>query len=537
MEYISATNKRDPDMSKSVLYNGIELPEIWPPQYSQEVFKNRKCPSVPYLENPPEVIQTGIGRELFIDDFLIEKTTCHRTFHYPEKYENNPILKPETSWELGDGKYPSCACPKSGGVWFDYDKKIFRMWYEAGFLGHICYAESRDGINWERPEQDVVPGTNRVQKIGLRSDSWTVVHDYYTDDPQQRFKLFLMEPCGIARGMVMTSPDGIHWNLPVTTGCAGDRSTMFYNPFRKKWCFSLRAYIYIPELFRMRDYTEGDDFIAASQWGFEHENKAVHWAWVDEFDMPDPELGIAPQLYNLDAVPYESIMLGMYQLHFGPMNEVCQESGYPKITGLEFAYSRDGFHWSRPDRKCAIYPEKDRWDRGYVQSLGNICTVSEDKLTFYFTGFAGNPGGGERLSMYENGATGIAFLRRDGFASMDADGQGEILTRKLTFRGEHLFVNIDAPQGCLKAEILDENGNVFEGFSLADCPGVAGDSTKIEVKWQNGCIGKLSGRVVRFRFVLEQAKIYSFWVSSSPRGESRGYVAGGGPDYHAPQDI
>ena len=30
--------------------------------------------------------------------------------------------------------------------------------------------------------------------------------------------------------------------------------------------------------------------------------------------------------------------------------------------------------------------------------------------------------------------------------------------------------------------------------------------------------------------------VYSFWVSPSPRGESRGYVAGGGPAYRSHYD-
>ena len=524
-------------MAETILYNGIRLPEIWPPQIPQEIYTNRQCLPVPYLENPPEIISSGIGRELFVDDFIIEETNCSRTFHYPEKYENNPVLKPETPLEKGDGKYPACACPKSGGVWYDYEKNIYRMWYEAGFLGCICYAESQDGIHWERPELDVFPGTNRVLPYGLRSDSWTVVHDYYTEDPQQRFKLFLMEPCWMARGMVMTSPDGIHWSSPAATGYAGDRSTMFYNPFRKKWCFSLRSYIHIPHLFRMRDYTEGDDFLTASQWGFEHESKTVHWAWVDEDDQASPELGIAPQLYNLDAVPYESIMLGMYQIHFGPSNEDCEKSGLPKITGLEFAYSRDGFHWSRPDRKCAIYPEKDKWDRGYVQSLGNICTVSDDKLTFYFTGFYGNPGNDNKMAMYEQGATGIAFLRRDGFASMDAREYGELLTRKLTFTGKHLFINASAPDGSIKAEILDENGNIFDGFSAKESIPVSGDHTKVELKWQKNTLAALANRIIRIRFIMHKASLYSFWTSMDARGASGGFVAGGGPDYKGPQDI
>ena len=525
-----------------ILYNGIKLPDNWPPKLDVELFVNRDLVPVPYLDNPPNVITLGVGRELFVDDFLIEKTSCNRTFHYPEKYENNPILKPETQLELGEGKLSSCACPTSGGVWFDYDRQIYQMWYEAGFLGYPCYAESKDGINWERPKLDVFPGTNRILPFGLTSDSFTVVYDYYTNNLQEKYKLYLTEPCGIARGMVLTSSDGIHWSKPITTGKAGDRSTMFYNPFRKKWCFSLRSYVFRPDLrLRLRDYVEGDDFFTTSQWGTafseEKETTTVHWAGVDKLDLPDPTLNIPTQLYNLDATPYESIMLGMFQIHYGPPNQEGEASGYPKITGLNFAYSRDGFHWSRPDRTCAIYPEKDKWDAGYVQSLGNICTVSEDKITFYFTGFAGNPGGGYKMAMYENGATGVAFLRRDGFASLDAKDYGEVVTRKLTYKGGHLFVNIDAPNGSLKAEILDENGNVFDGFSLDDCQGVSGNKTKIEVKWNRGNIKLLAGKIVRFRFVLEHAQFYSFWVSPSSRGESNGFVAGGGPDYSGPQDI
>lgn len=528
-------------MSAQCLYNGVVFPEKLP-EYPQEVFKERKCLAVPYLDDPPEVIKTGTGRELFVDDFIIESTDCKKTFHYPEKYAGNPILKPETQLELGNGEHASCACPKSGGVWYDYEKRIYRMWYEAGFLGYICYAESTDGINWIRPDLDVFPGTNRVLPFGLKSDSWTVIHDYYTTDPQQKFKLFVMEPCyPAARGMVMTSPDGIHWSLPTATGFAGDRTTMFFNPFRKKWCFSLRSYAHDPML-RMRDYAEGDDIFTAAQWGAlaaeNHEKTAVHWAGVDELDAPDPNLNIPPQLYNLDAVPYESLMLGMFQLHYGPPNKDCEESGYPKITGLEFAYSRDGFHWSRPDRKCAIYPEPDTWNRGYVQSLGNICTVSEDKITFYFTGFGGNPGGGLRHSMYENGATGIAFLRRDGFASMDAgENGGMITTRKLTFDGKYLFVNIDAQHGEVRAEVLDEQGRLINGFSADDCLAVSGDHTKIMLRWRNAGLETLQGKAVKFRFILRNAGIYSFWVSRSLRGESRGYVSGGGPDYHAPIDL
>ena len=523
-----------------ILYNGICLPEVWPPQNMKEPLIRREYFVPPYLIHPPEVILLGTGRELFVDDFLVEKTDCDRSWHYPEKYENNPVLKPEYPWEVNNHNGSSCACPKSGGVWFDYEKKIYRMWYEGGWLNTVCCAESTDGLHWERPQYDVFPGTNRVLPFGLKCDSWTVVHDYYTENEKERYKLFLMEPCGIARGMCMTSPDGIHWSNPVTTGMAGDRSTMFFNPFRKKWCFSLRAYF---DGKRIRNYVEGDDFITTSRWGTEYpddpESLAVFWAGADRYDPVHPATNIEPQLYNLDAVPYESIMLGFFQLHYGPPNDVCEKSGLPKITELEFAYSRDGFHWARPDRNCALRcGDRTAWDRGYMQSLGNICIVDEEKLTFYFTGFYGDDVCKSRHSMYNKGATGIAFLRRDGFVSLDArEERREILTRKVRFDSSRLFVNVDSEKGSLLVEVLDEHGNVFEGFSRNDCLPVTENSTKKAVRWKKqDSLAVFAGRIVRFRFVLENAKLYSFWISPGEGGESCGYVAGGGACYHGPVD-
>lgn len=82
-----------------LLYNGIRLPHDWPPRDDVKA-ASREVPPVPYLNAPPAVIPIDVGRQLFVDDFLIEKTTLHRTFHHAEKYEGNPILKPETPEEI-----------------------------------------------------------------------------------------------------------------------------------------------------------------------------------------------------------------------------------------------------------------------------------------------------------------------------------------------------------------------------------------------------------------------------------------------------
>src|SRR5690606_26444986 len=139
------------------------------------------------------------------------------------------------------------ASPKDGGIWWDPKQRMFKMWYEAGWLYTLAYAVSADGIHWERPPLDFQKGTNRILP-NYTPDSTTVFIDPHTSDPKSRFKMFLRPPNEIPgradkihRGFCMTSGDGIYWNNIIETGICGDRSTMFYNPFRKKWVYSIRS--------------------------------------------------------------------------------------------------------------------------------------------------------------------------------------------------------------------------------------------------------------------------------------------------------
>lgn len=68
-----------------VLYNGIHLPEQWPPRYT-EPQKAQDMP-IPYLEQKPGVIPVNVGRQLFVDSFLIAETNLNRVIHIPRFYE------------------------------------------------------------------------------------------------------------------------------------------------------------------------------------------------------------------------------------------------------------------------------------------------------------------------------------------------------------------------------------------------------------------------------------------------------------------
>jgi hypothetical protein len=519
--------------SGELLYNGIRLPAVWPPRFTDP--KSRAVRPVPYLEHPPAVIPIDVGRQLFVDGFLIERTDLRRSFHRPERYAGNPVLKPETSLELNGGRQP-CATLFQDGVWFDPQDRLFKLWYHAGWFDGTALATSRDGLHWDRPKLDVVPGTNRVLPVENhgRRDGCAVWLDHFTSDPAQRFKMFLYErPDEKFGGQVFTSPDGIHWTGPTRTPRVGDNTSISYNPFRKKWVFSVR----VPADGRARAYRECDDLVRGAAW---RPDELVHWANADEMDLPDPQVGDRTQLYNLDAIAYESLMLGVFAIHRGPTNEVCAKLKRPKLTDLELAFSRDGFHWHRPDRTPFLAGTRQQgdWDRAYLHSAATVCAVVGDRLYFYYGAWSGvSPALGN--DMYAGGATGVAFLRRDGFASMDAEETpGMLTTRPVTFKGRYLFVNADVPHGELRVAVRDENGQLIAPFTRANCVAVRGDSSRQRITWQGASdLSQLSGRQVRLEFHLTRGRLYAFWVTPDANGASYGYVASGGPGFGGPRDV
>ncbi len=123
------------------------------------------------------------------------------------------------------------------------------------------------------------------------------------------------------------------------------------------------------------------------------------------------EFNVRPELYNLDCVAYESVLLGLFAIWRG------ESSAREKINEVTVGFSRDGFHWDRPDRgrssRCRI--GQAAWNFANVQSAGGCCLIVGDTLYFYASGRQGVPGSNAPGIC----STGLATLRRDGFASMD----------------------------------------------------------------------------------------------------------------------
>jgi len=641
------------------LYNGIVLPVIWPPRNE---YRPGEPMVVPYLSNPPPVIDITTGRQLFVDDFLIESNTLKRTWHQPLLHSNNPVLKPDREWEKAGG---AMAMPFSDGVWLDpmngitppefrpeevqdvfrlaalltpstnalatwfaaqispaaqaklkdfrstnlteiakmqvllatelnrviagpsifdgarfqsvrmslrtsallaanpqgdrlkrlnrwlledaFPRELFRMqsvftcYYQAGYERGTALAISTNGFDWEKPDLGLRPGSNLVQTDPR--DSSTVWLDQSDSDPSRRYKMWRAHKDGDTFGLSLHfSPDGIKWGPRAQrTGASGDRSTVFWNPFRKVWVYSLRQSLGQPWA---RRYWEVKDLLAGPHW--QGIGEPPMWVGADRLDPPRADLQEAPQLDNLDAVAYESLMVGLFTIWRGDKNIPV---GRPKPNSVWLGFSRDGFHWDRPVRQpfLDVSEKKGDWNWGNVQSVAGGFHVVGRNLHFYFSGRSGEPGQREG-----GGAMGLATLRRDGFCSMDAGPQGGVLTtRPVKFSARFMFVNLktNAPDGELRIEILHPDGRPISlnkndtkeqlvPFTPDKALPASGDQTLMGVSWQNGIqdLSMLAGRPVRFRFHLKNASLYSFWVGPGQLGRSMGPVAAGGPNFTGPID-
>src|SRR5688572_6362612 len=528
----AAVPARAQPVPREILYNGIVLPAPWPPR-RRELTADPHPP--PYLLAPPPTINIDVGRQLFVDDFLIEQSSLWRQFHAADYHPANPVLRPERDWERQDphslltGDPPNyAAMPFSDGVFFDPKDRAFKMWYMAGYQHRTALAVSADGVTWDRPALGVVPGTNIVS--AARRDSSTVWLDLEAP-AATRFKMAAFDH-RVAGLRLYVSSNGVRWSAAGISGRCGDRSTFFRNPFRGVWVYSLRDDL--EGMLRSRRYFETREFTAAT-WA---DGSPVRWVGADRGDHSRPEMPTIPrQLYNLDAVGYESVMLGLFTVFRGERRD------REKPNDLCIAFSRDGFHWSREWREpfIGVSETPGDWNWANVQSCGGVCTVVGDRLYFYVSGRRGVPG----TQLPGECSTGLATLRRDGFASVTDVWPAHVprqsgltpglTTRPLQFTGSHLFVNADAA-GELRGEVLDRAGRAIDGFSIDRCNAVRGDSTRAMVTWTGDSLARLAGQPVRLRFMLSNTKLYAFWVSRSARGESSGYLGGGGPAFASHQD-
>jgi hypothetical protein len=324
------------------------------------------------------------------------------------------------------------------------------------------------------------------------------------------------------------SPDGIHWEenpspIFLFTDGVGDSANLMYDSIHKRYICFIKIYSdqYGNPLRRIMDKTmkiliedKKDEWIEPARdtdvircRGITTSDDFLHWTeprYILPVDNKDPH---GTQAYACIGFLYESMYLGFLILY------------HPLTTGnhtVELIMSRDGDNWQRPDERVTIWSpgRLDRdWDYGCIALMNNPPIRVGDELRIYYSVgkrlHSGQDRGDPSISYI-----GLATLRLDGFASMDAKGtEGTLTTIPIQPAGSHIYVNADASDGEVAVQILDESRRVLPGYGYEYSLPIRKDGTRLEVKWKEGVSRTpILGQTVRFQFRLRQASIYSFWI-------------------------
>lgn len=499
--------------------------------------------SVPFTLNAEEnssPIDIGSRREMFVDDHLIESLTdARRQIHHPTPREI--AIVHDAPWEGAGSGYHTVI----------RDGDLYRMYYRGSKLGVengklllgrevYCYAESRDGIQFTKPDLGLheYEGSkqNNIIWTGVGTHNFAPFIDTRKDCPaESRFKALggLPSQGGL---FAFHSPDGIHWSLlndqPVVTKGAFDSQNL---AFWDQTAGVYRAYF--------RTFTEG--VTTAKEWkpaGY----RAIRTAtsrdflmWENEADLTYKDSPVE-HLYTNQVAPYfraPHILIGFPTRYVErgwsdsmralPERERREERaaahlryGTALTEGLLMA-SRDGVHFERWNEAfLRPGPERpDTWLYGHqyiawhaVETKSSL-TGAANEMSLYASEGSWH-GKGNSIRRYT--------LRLDGFVSVTAPMKGgELITKPLTFAGERLTLNFaSSAAGDIRVEIQDGDGMPLGGYALDDCEPVFGDTLDRTVTWKNGGdVSKLAGKPIRLRFVLRDADLFSLKFSEANETE------------------
>ena len=479
--------------------------------------------AVPPLDDGPvdsqlNAVAIGHRLELFVDRHLIENMqNCTLRLHSPRPAEK--VLRFDRPWEG-----PFC-----GYVSVVKDGSTYRLYYrglpEAGGDGSdkevTCYAESRDGIHWEKPNLGIHEVDGSGQNNIILKGETPASHNFspFLDSnpnakAEHRFKaLGGTESSGL---IAFVSPDGTHWRrmqekAVFKEGQFDSQNVAFWSPAEKKYVCYFRTWTdggY--RGYRTVSRTTSKDF--------------VHWT------PPEPmEFGDTPyeHLYTNQTAPYfraPHILLST-AARFMPGRKVLSDADaerlqvnakyYNDCSDTVLMSSRGGTRYDRQFMESLIRPGLglENWvSRTNYPALG-IVPTSDCEMSLYLNKDYGQP------TAYLQRYT----LRTDGLTSVHASfGGGELLTKPILVGGDRkqrleLILNMStSAAGSIRVELIDAaTEKPLQGYGLDDCDELIGDAIERSVTWNGTKSLEDLSQPIRIRFVLKDADLYSFQFRSN----------------------
>lgn len=459
--------------------------------------------------------RVGTDRQLFVDRaFFAESTNVSLRLHPPRK-TGEKVLEADKPWESATLNWFNVL--EDRGV-IDPEAR-YRMWYECYDVPgwptaddtSFCYAESRDGIRWTKPElglfeyqgstknnilfRQVGSGTHRsrVHGTGIFVDP--------TAPPPARYKAVSQglwadrnPPYRVAG---MTSADGLRWHRLPTPICdvfADSQYAGFWDP-------SANQYALYGRVAGNLGRTSSPDFARFSP--LELVLRA------DANDPPDSNL------YNSAAVKYR----GAAQVYL-MFPSLYQHR--PDTLDIRLAVSRDGLRWTYPDQATPFVPlgPTNAFDSQTLYIGQGIIDAGDETWLYY----SGSPLPHNRTELEDlvrcpqPRAYSRLVTRRDRFVSAEASSSGgRFVTPPLDFAGNRLLLNAEVRAGGhLRVALLDEQHRPIPGRRLEDCQPITGDHLDALVHWKDGTdLGAWTHRPVRLEFDLRDTSLFGFQFPSS----------------------
>lgn len=499
------------------------------------------------------------GLHLLVDDEEVEERQNLTRFVNKPKKRSEPVLISDRPWEARN----RVQC---WGSVIREPNGLFRMWYFAFFLDRRptevdrsahCYAESIDGIHWEKPnlgvfkfrgstDNNIVYGfhPNRIhmteemlarrrlglpavdlegRQIGILNNAdITVLRDEGEPDPRKRYKMVtnMQDHLMWARGHADlypdateeqiraarrvfgqyydTSPDGIHWaGKPVRVLPASADYMMVMRDHRnQRWWLNERS------------NHNRDSRAHGRNAALRYSRDLIHWS--------EPEI-VFDNLEENDFGRLWQWHGGMTPFNYGNMNLGFLENWAHVRYGdaCELICNRDGGPWKRvaPGRMFLDTGPEGAFDRSLAYPTHNAPIQVGQELYIYYTG-GGPPAnvGNRGLDM----AIGLMTIPLDRFAGLvhRREAAGELLTKPLTVDGTGLEINVEPlTSGSASVAVMTPSRETINGFGHDDCQVGKLDRRQIRsrVRWrERESLAQLRGQTVRLHFRIEGGAFFAF---------------------------
>lgn len=462
------------------------------------------------LAQPAMPLQLGSNRELFVDQYLIEKlNNITQELHIPRN--EGVVLKFDYPWE---GNFSGYSTIIKDGTQY---KLYYRGVREAGKDGNAnevtCYAESSDGINWTKPGLGIYTIHGTTDNNVILANAAPATHNFspFLDTnpnakASERFKaLGGIDKAGL---FAFVSADGIHWkkiqdSAVYKTGVFDSQNVAF-------WSESEQQYVCYFRTWSDGGFTQYKGFRSVSR---TTSKDFIHWAAPVKMTFGDTP---PDHLYTNQTSPYfraPHIYLSICA-RFMPKRQVLTDEQaraldvnpnyFKDCSDAVFMSTRGGSVYDRTFMQSFIRPAigLENWVSRSNYPVLNVVQTTPTEMSVYVNESYAQPTA--HIKRYS--------LRIDGFASLQAGFKGgNIITRPFVFKGKELEINYaTSAAGFVRVEILDAKGKLIPGYTFDDCREIIGNEIKRVVTW-NGSedVSALEGKPVKLKIYMKDADLYS----------------------------